>query len=655
MKLIIPRNTNGGIAISKQPAKKAAFSLYGTGITKAGTAKAIRVGEKQHEADLINLQSASEKAKELEASTQKELQDRLAALDGNIDVQLVDENLVLDDDQEMAIEGLRNEMHCCIIGSAGVGKTTVLKAGAAELIPNLPTMYNPWDEDDPRSHPAIVFCSFMGKGTQQMKKALPKELHVLTNTVHKTIGYTVEWIEYVNEAGEPKKKPHYYPRYDETNKLPAKVCVIDESGSLGNPLYNELFAALTDDCRIIMLGDINQLPPVQGHGVLGFAMAVLPTFALTHIHRQAADNKIITNAHRILAGQMPTTDLQNHQVVVKSFDVGSTEMYKKFIAIIKHLYKQGTFDPLQDAIIVPQNVSILGQVNLNEALLPFFNPATGNAIDEYGNVKQHRIIVHSGNERHSFAIGDKLMLNKNFNDRGLTNGMIGVITAITPNKNFSGGSDLQAQQAAMHKVSAADFASALDEAESFMLQTSKGGFAEEEEKEKKQNQASHIITIKFQFFDGADVQFSAAGEINELAHAYAFTCHKSQGSEFRNVVILIHSCNKRMLNREWFYTAFTRAKERQIVICNPQGLKLAVKNQLISGNTMEEKMEKFIKLAHGDKDVRVLPNLPTPQRLVHLQANLQANNAGEVRSTAPAQPLQTYPTTNPQKQVRITL
>ena len=124
------------------------------------------------------------------------------------------------------------------------------------------------------------------------------------------------------------------------------------------------------------------------------------------------------------------------------------------------------------------------------------------------------------------------------------------------------------------------------------------GGIEEKSKEKKeeteddQRQASHVMTIKFE--NGQTHVCSTAGDFRRVKYGYAATCHKSQGGEYPNIIILCHSVNAVMLSQEWLYTAITRARNNVYIICNQRGLDKALKRQVITGYSLAEKIRSYI-------------------------------------------------------------
>lgn len=560
--------------------------LWGTGLTKKVVAQAAKKVAKTQDTG-IAAKAPTEYVAEVELPTT-----------------LMDDSIVLDESQLEAVEGLQNQKYGVLIGSAGKGKTTTTKYLLAKIVDqcgrlrhtDLPT-FREGDIEIKTDFPAICFCSFMGKAVQQMKRALPKDYHPLANTIHATLGYAPVYEErYDEETDEHREVMVFRPTYTSTNKLPFEVIIIDETGTVPIALWHELLDAMKPNCRVYMLGDINQLPPVTGHSILGFAGLVWPTFELRVLHRNAG--VIAEQAQRILSGKKPLND-PSMKFIVKKIPDGSSEARKQVLGTVKHLHEQGVFDPMIDALIVPQNISNLGQEELNATLVNYFNPPKKN---EAGEVLNRRHIITAGYEHVAFAVGDKVMLGKNDTQKRLTNGMVGVVMAIHPNPAYSGE---KIAFNAEHDLANVD------------LDDLKFEHVEDVEETEKASEraASHVMTVKLQNVDDP-VDFATAGQYKDIKLAYAITCHKAQGSEYRNVMVVAHASNLKMLTREWLYTAVTRAKERVILLCNHRGLTHAVNNQRIKGKTVQEKMEKFIALSKGGKhEVR----LPDPVEIKQLQ------------------------------------
>lgn len=565
---------------SKLPSKR--NILYGTGLTKVVANQQIKSAAKPAKEKLVlNLEAKKQIAVNIDIATT------------TLPSSLMSSDIILDKDQQIALEGMENQKYACLIGSAGTGKTTTLKALVSQLENSMSYV-----EEDGEKVPAIAFCSFMGKAVQQMKRALPKKYHPLCMTIHALLGFRPEMLDYEDEEGNMQTKMQFLPEFTEYNKLGYKCIVIDEGGTVPIPLWHYLLLATITDCRIFILGDLNQLTPVAGHSILGFAGLKWPTYELKTLHRNAGP--IAENAHRVINGFKPMTDEITRKVTVKKLDDGSITARKQILGIIRYLYENGKFDPMQDAIIVPQNVDTLGQEQLNEILVNLFNKDA------------KRISIKAGIENKVFAVGDKVMLLKNNNKVGLTNGMQGVITEIAPNNNFAGNHIENGRMSALVEIDLANFDSQIAIVNDTDII---------EENSEQERAASHIVTVQFQDVTEPQV-LSTVGELSHITISYVFTCHKAQGSEYRFVIALCHSATRKMLSREWLYTAMTRAKENLLILCNNRGLAHAVGTQRIKGITMQEKFQKFIAMTKAlpdDKQVQ----LPDAKELI--QPKIQFN------------------------------
>lgn len=568
--------------------------LHGTGLTKKAAEQAER--------DFAKQQQQATHANGADQSIIKLAVDHLPST-------MMADNLQLDEYQTAAVEGIKRQKYAILIGKAGTGKTTATKAVIHALQSQVPLIdlnavrIDRERTDVPKMNVAVCICAFTGKAVQQIKRALPKEYHELCNTIHATLGYapTSETYQHA-ETGEWRERRVFRPTFTAMNKLPFKICVIDEAGMVPIQLWNELIAALPEDCRIILVGDINQLPPVQGRSVLGFAMTQWPVFELKHIHRQAADNPIIANAHRILEGKLPIADSKRFAIV--DMPDGGMETLSKSVAVIQQLHKGGKFDPMADAFIVPQNVGTIGQEHINEKLTRYFNPL--KKVD--GVPLNPRTVITAGYVHVMFAVNDKVMLLQNNRQLGLTNGMVGIVESISPNERFKGDS---VADSVVSSLAEADFT--LDSINDDIDADEEDAKSAVSDTPESERQASHIMTVRFQNVD-QPIEFRTAGEFKKVAHAYAATCHKSQGSEYPTTVILCHSANSRMLTREWLYTAVTRGKERVILLCNRRGLIQAVNRQTIKGNTLAEKVASFNALQ--DQSDTTVPNLPPAEEFI---------------------------------------
>lgn len=518
--------------------------------------------------------------------------------------QLVDDDFPFDESQLAAIEGMANERYACLTGAAGTGKTTTTKKLVDTILKTMDIsevdMKNYWKagfegdpEDDYESEqdwiPGIAMCAYTGRATQMVKKNFPRDWHGNIMTIHRLLGFYPEFYEDWDEESDAlKKKVRFIPTYNSEIKLPWDVILIDEAGMLGLDLWHQLIAACKDGCRIYMIGDINQLPPVHGRSIFGFAMAKWPSWELTHVHRQQGkDNEIVDNAWRILKGLMPKDGGRFKMIELKG---DAAVANRKVRAMVPKLQELKIYDPIRDTIITPINGEDgargyqLGQLLLNREFALTFNS------------DNPRYIIDGGRERKQFAVGDKVMATKNDWEAGITNGMTGIITDIEENAGYSGDRRIFGTVEEVNKYLAAtddehvDFN--LDDIEDSYAAIEKG---KEQQKEKRdRGPASHNVYVRFGSEEhGLTIPFNTLSEVGSLMTAYVVTCHKMQGGESPVIIVILHDAHKAMLYREWLYTAVTRASEKCILLYAPTALRAALGKQSIKGATLKEKVQSF--------------------------------------------------------------
>lgn len=579
------------------------LDLRGSGITKRDFERAEARYEKQVTKSLekgvdIAAKEASEKFQTALDLTMQSLEQDAKA-----------KNIVLDPSQLKALHGVLSNQVCCLVGAAGTGKTTVTRFVISELSKRLNTVHVVIDEGfDEEGNPiareeketvAIAGAAFTGRAAQQMIKAVGNDFDIPIMTIHRLLGYAPTLVEVqewdpITKSTYVKTKRVFKPSYGKACKLPYKLIILDEASMIGVLLFNELIDAIEPDCRIILIGDLHQLPPVMSKSVLGYAMQKWPTFELAKIHRQAEGNPIIANAHRVLNGIMPQK--APNFVLIESTAEGSVNFSTFIRQIGQALEERKKYDPYRDVIIVPNsNPDIITSApSLNQHFVTMFNPEKKTN----GVVINKRITIHTGTQEVYFAIGDKVIMGRNINtiNPPITNGMMGIVESI----NLNGKYDKKRSQVDFEPVSRVMGEEDAMEFDIDDVAFELDSIAEEATTEKKkkdeesmdQRQASHVMTIKFE--TGQIFRASTAGDYRNIAYGYAITCHKSQGGEYPNVVIAIHSANRALLTQEWLYTAITRAKENVFLLFNKRGLEMAVRNQKIKGKTIAEKIKNYV-------------------------------------------------------------
>ena len=391
-----------------------------------------------------------------------------------------------------------------LTGGPGTGKTTVIKV--------LLQIFN---------HLSITcsLCAPTGRASKRMSEATGEE----SKTIHRLLEVTTG----SNLENEPK-----FAR-NNSNPLDADVIIVDEASMIDVPLMSSLLNAIKPGSRLILIGDIDQLPSVGEGNVLNDIIdsGEFSTVCLNEIFRQAGNSGIVTNAHKINKGMHPD--------FTKKFDdfffiEQSEEKIPEYIAdlCLNRLPKKyGKQISEQIQVITPSKKGLCGTINLNYVLQLTLNPPS-----------EKKPQLNKGQSKF-FRLGDKVMQTKNNYDiewtddkngieilgTGVFNGDVGVIKEI-----------------------------------------------------------GEQVVVDYQ---GKTVEY-LQNELDELEHSYAITVHKSQGSEYPIVIIPISpSCPYMPLTRNLIYTAITRAEKMVILIGDKETFfKMIENNTKIARNTMLKKL-----------------------------------------------------------------
>lgn len=467
-----------------------------------------------------------------------------------------------------------------LTGAAGSGKTYTENGICRGIIDsNLYAPMRPFGHPHLPEHeaPGILIVGYTNKAVNNSKNNLDPDLRANCITIHKALAYKPDFYEAVDETtGDVKRKVEFTPTYTADRPLPASIhtVIIEEASMLDVPLFYNLMVAMPHKPRLIFVGDIQQLPPVFGSSIFGFMMLKLPVIELDHIYRQALKSPIIRLAHRILSGEpIPKNELTNFSEQGKhgtvrfigwqkkiNYDDAIMQIHKYF----HRMYGAGAYVPEEDIILMPYNKAF-GTLEVNRHIAQMVTDAKEREVYE----------VIAGFNKHYFAIGEKVLFEKEE----------GWITDIQPNPAYLG----QAYQPANRSLNYWGIASEVSEADD--LDFDLDAVLAAQDVEDKVNQASHIITVHS--LSKGVVEVSSAAEINDLLLGYAITVHKSQGSEWRRVFFLTHQSNNTMIQREFLYTAVTRAKEELYIICEPDHFEKGIKSQKVKGETVLEKAQHF--------------------------------------------------------------
>ena len=524
--------------------------------------------------------------------------------------------VTLDPSQSAAIDLLKANQYACIIGYAGTGKTTIM----SEFLPDLEQQVSRVDwgafrtvGENPSGHrrPAIALCTFANVAARNLAAKLPEEWSAHCMSIHSCLAFAPTFEDEIH-GGEQKMR--FDPRYNADNKLPLDALIIDEAGIIPRDLWHQILDAAPSHMRIYFLGDLAQLPAVQGVSPMPFAMRAWPTAVLDKIYRQSGDSQIIPNLTRIRKGLPPVHASNDFRCGPQEIlPKGINDARKKVTEYIAALHKLGFWDPKQDIIITPENEATLGQRNFNGAFRLAFNPPK---YDEAGKITNPPIMVRTAEGAIHLAVGDKIMATDNGGRRStekrFNNGSIGIVTSIEPNPKYTGYiDDVDPNQFTMD-MSIADIYSDMITAEE-MHDDMEAELDNSSAEEKKSRQASHIVTVVEQA-TGDTFILTRAGEVGTLQHAYAATCHKFQGSQARHVLVIAHTSMRFGLNRNWLYTACSRAQKKVFLLHEPEALNRAVINALIKGDTAYAQADRLIDLYQSSRDW-AMPKLPDAAKL----------------------------------------
>lgn len=319
------------------------------------------------------------------------------------------------------------------------------------------------------------------------------------------------------------KPPEGYQK-DEENPLEGDVLIIDECSMIDIILMNSLLKAIPPSMRLILVGDIDQLPSVGAGNVLRDIIDsdAFPVISLTRIFRQAQSSRIVMSAHRINEGKLP--DISNGKDT--DFFFMENDDAEAAVPQIVNLVKKKLPDyyhvkPSQIQVLTPMQRGVVGATNLNLSLQEALNPPEHEIFMRgRGTVTvQKECLRRSG---FAFRAEDKVMQIKNNYDKEVFNGDIGMIESVNA-----------------------------------------------EDRSLKVN------------FDGRSIEYDVT-DLDELVHAYATTIHKSQGSEYPIVVMPILMNHYVMLQRNLIYTGITRAKRILVMVGSKKALSYAVRNVTVT-------------------------------------------------------------------------
>lgn len=396
------------------------------------------------------------------------------------------------EEQRRAVAGAIQNGVFVITGGPGTGKTTIIKC-ILEILSN--------------SQKKVALAAPTGRASKRMSDSTGHE----AKTIHRLL-----------EVNQIQADQSFFV-HNESNPLQYDCVIVDEVSMVDASLMSSLLKALPRDCKLILVGDKDQLPSVGAGNVLAdiLGSGIIKYCMLTKIFRQEEKSLIVTNAHLINDGKMPLIDNTSMDFFFESKN--DPEFVKDTIVdlVTSRLPKYLKIDPQQIQVLAPLKAGACGIENLNKELQERINPPSPNK----RQMEFARII---------FREGDKVMQMTN---------------------NY----DLEWKK--------------------------HGRFADENGQGVFNGDIGQILTIDAQTgevvveFEDGRICLYTRPDLVDLSLSYAITIHKSQGSEFDVVIIPAISGPSMILTRNLIYTAVTRAKKMVVIVGEKQYLHRMVANK----------------------------------------------------------------------------
>lgn len=377
-------------------------------------------------------------------------------------------------EQRQAIQDAARSQVLVITGGPGVGKTTLVRA--------LLSLFD-------ASGLSVRLAAPTGRAAKRMTEATGHE----ACTLHRLLEFEPQTGGFRRGAALP---------------LEARAIVVDEMSMVDLPMADALLAAVPKDARLVLVGDVDQLPSVGPGAVLRDAIAsgVVPCVRLLHVFRQAERSLVVTNAHRINHGEEPLGAPEGDRsadffFVERAVPKEACDTVVELVS--RRIPQRFALDPVREVqVLVPMHRGEAGAQALNDALQAALNPPAGGPTVTRG--------------AHVLRGGDKVMQLHNDYGKEVYNGDIGVITSVDPDGK---------------------------------------------------------LRVRF---DEREVAYEGA-ELDDLTLSYACTVHKSQGSEYPAVVLVLLTSHFVMLSRNLLYTAVTRGKRLVVIVGQRRAVQIALR------------------------------------------------------------------------------
>ena len=310
-------------------------------------------------------------------------------------------------EQEEAIRMAFTESIVIVTGGPGTGKTTIVHA--------ILKMYLRLNEDNSTLAESIALLAPTGRAAKRLKEST----NMPASTIHKFLGYQGE---------------NYY-EYSKTNRTSSRLIIVDEASMMDLPLASRLITSMHNDARLIIVGDVDQLPSVGPGQVLKDLIdsKEIKTIRLTKIHRQAEDSSIIKLAHSVNEGILPDNILE--KLSDRNFIVTSSDALPSMVVDLyqKAIEKGKSIKDTQ--VLIPMYKGEAGINEINNRIQEAINP-----LGELGELKHLNRV---------FRINDKVIQLVNRAEKGIMNGDIGYISSFVRKNDKLAGLEVSFD---VHKV-----------------------------------------------------------------------------------------------------------------------------------------------------------------------------------------------------------
>lgn len=448
----------------------------------------------------------------------------------NIDKMIYDfqkqENIVLAENQkEAVVESLKNGI-MIMTGGPGTGKTTTINC-IIKIFDQLGT--------------DVMLAAPTGRAAKRLSETTGQE----AKTIHRLLEYGYSGDDELDLFQK-----------DEDDPLSADVIIVDEMSMVDVLLMNHLLKAIVPGTRLILVGDVDQLPSVGPGNVLKDIInsGLIKVIRLTEIFRQAKESMIVLNAHRINHGEFPKLNIPDKDFFLDRRESPKGSLDTIVGLICRRIPGFGDFHPVQDIqVLSPMKKGMVGVNNLNAELQKVLNPPNRKKSE-----KVFKDIV--------FREGDKVMqIKNNYNIHWI---------------RYNNGKREEEGDGVFN----GDF-----------------GYIETIDNDDKE--------MKVIFDDDRVVNYEF-NQLDELELAYAISIHKSQGSEFPVVIIPLVGGPPFLMTRNLLYTAVTRAKKMVVLVGRERTINAMVQNNHITNrySGLEDRLRNIFLSLENQKQYNIFDN-----------------------------------------------